>query len=110
MIRKQDSIFDIMLVLVILPYLYKCKKNNIYTKYCVYIIIWSHIIILYQRYLYNQSIHLSIFSELISILIGYIIYKDGFDQQNQLLQIYGTIIIFGHLRKIILPNMVYYFG
>lgn len=110
MIRKQDIIFDIILVLVILPYLYRCKKNIKYTQYCVYIIIWSHIIILYQRYLYNQSIQLSTLSEFISILIGYIIYKDGLEQQNQLLQIYGTIIMFGHIRKIILPTKVYYFG
>ena len=110
MIRQEDIIFDIILMLFILPYLYKSKKKYIYTRYCVYIIIWSHIIIVHQRYLYNQNITLSITSELISILIGYIIYKDGLEQQHTMLQIYGSIIMFGHLRKIILPTNVYYFG
>lgn len=110
MIRNRDILFDLVLILLILPYLYKCKKKSKYTQYCIYIIIWSHIIILHQRYLFNQSIKWSLCSEVLSVLIGYLIYKDGYDQRNNLLQLFGIIIMFGHFRKIIYPTKVYYFG
>ena len=104
-----NLLFDLLLFTIIFPYFIKYNNYYSYFNQCIFLIILSHIYILYMRYFKNSEIIWHIIFDIIAIIFGYIIYLDGKCTQSQVIIYLGLIMMYGHIRKIIYPNKSYYF-
>ena len=103
-----DYCWNGLLFIIIFPYLLIIKKSVLFSI-VIYIIILSHIYILYIKLKYNTLVHWSIYCEIISIVFGAIfIYEGSYIHKNYLIILFGILIIYGHIRKIIYPELPYY--
>lgn len=105
----KNIIFDLILFLAIFPYLLSLNNQLILHTISVYVIILTHIYIIYMRYYKKKEIIWSKCSEIIAIFIGLFFLLEGYHSNNNIITLFGIIILFGHIKKIMYPHLSYYY-
>ncbi len=110
MINAKNIIFDLFLFLLIFPYLIRYDSSLKIFKILVSTIIIVHLWILYCRYgSPNTECKFPVYCEIISIIFGLLFILDGYYTKNYIIILMGIIIIIGHYKKILYPELPYYF-
>ena len=83
------------------------NKTNIY-EFAVILLLFSHSLIVIERYIYNTEIKWPLCTEIVALCIASIFIYEGYINKTYLLQLIGIIMICGHIRKICYINSPYY--
>lgn len=105
----KNIIFDLILFLIIFPYLISQNHILILFTLSITLLLICHIYILYIRYYKKKEIKWSICSEIIALFIGIIFILEGLYSKNNILILFGILILIGHIRKVMYPHLSYYY-
>ena len=105
----RNILFDLILFLVIFPYIY--RYNNYFKIFNLIFIslVAVHLWIIYSRYLLKVEYIYPFWWEIISIIYGIIFIVDAYYNNNLIILLFGILIIIGHFNKILCPKCPYYF-
>ena len=110
MINTKNVLFDLLLFLLIFPYLFNYQCSLQIFKLLVITTVVVHLWILYCRYSsLNRECKFPVYCEIISIIFGLLFIVDGYYTNNNIIILMGIIIISGHYNKILYPELPYYF-
>ena len=109
MINTSNTLFDLILFLIIFPSLFKYNCNFKIFKTAILIILIVHVWILYCRYLLNRECKFPVYFEIVAIILGLLFILDGYYTNTSIIILCGIIIIIGHVNKILYPELPYYF-
>lgn len=107
--------FDLFL-LVTLPCLwYYALFVNDFVGVCIIsVIITIHVMIAFYRYCRHEEIQWSTWHEVVAILMGVVIGASAMYHGDKLYKavmiITGSVIVYGHVRKLLKPDLPYYYG
>jgi len=104
----ENYLFDIFFWITAYYLVIYKNKSKIY-EIAVILLIFSHILIFIDRYIYGTEIKWPIFCEIIAIIIGAVFIYESNLNNNILLSILGIVIILGHITKINYPDSSYYY-
>ena len=104
----KNYLFDILFWITSYYLITFKNKTKIY-ELAVISLIFSHFIILIERYINGNEIKWPVFCEIIAIIIGIIFIYEGNLNNNIFLVLLGLIMIIGHIKKINKPHLPYYF-
>ena len=107
--KANNLLFDILLFIFIFPYLLRYRSYFIYSKLVIFTIFACHLLIWFQRYVFNVNFKWPLWAECISIILGLILIYDSLFTKNNIIFLLGLIISIAHLKKIFYPNKPYYF-
>ena len=102
-------IFDLILFLIIFPYLISYKNKYFIYNLTLISIISCHLVILYERYHLHKEVQWTWWCECISIFFGAVILIEGNNNKNMIICSAGILIIYAHFKKLIEPSLSYYY-
>ena len=105
----KNIIFDLILFLIIFPYLFLLNNKLKLHTISLYVILLSHIYIVYMRYYRKKEVKWSHCSEIIALAIGLIFILEGYHSNNKIIILFGIVMLIGHIRKIMYPHLSYYY-